>query len=62
LTLETPPDISVLAPMVKREIYYRLLNGSYGRRIAQMAINGTNTQRIAQVIHMLKTIIRTNPR
>jgi hypothetical protein len=33
--------------MVVREVYYRLLNGLYGRRIAQMAINGTNMQRIA---------------
>jgi hypothetical protein len=61
--LETPPDIPVLAPMITREIHYRLLNGLYGRRIEQMAINGTNTQRIAHVIHMLKTnILRTNPR
>jgi hypothetical protein len=28
--LETPQDIPILAPMVMREIYYRLLNGSYG--------------------------------
>jgi hypothetical protein len=33
--------------MVVREVYYRLLNGLYGRRIAQMAINGPNMQRIA---------------
>lgn len=53
--LDTPPDIPLLAPMVIREIYYRLLNGLYGRRIAQIAINGSNMQRIAHVIQMLKT-------
>ena len=53
--LETPQDIPLLAPMVIREIYYRLLNGSYGRRIAQIAIKGTHMQRIAHVIQKLKT-------
>src|SRR5258708_40137331 len=41
--------------MVIREIYYRLLNGSYGRRIAQTAIKGTHMQRIERVIQKLKT-------
>jgi len=53
--LDTPQDIPLLAPMVLREIYYRLLNGSYGRRIAQIAIHGTKMQRIARVIQRLKT-------
>src|SRR6266436_11455 len=52
--LDTPRDIPLLAPMVIREIYYRLLNGSYGQRIAQIVIKGTNMQRIAHVIQMLK--------
>jgi hypothetical protein len=45
--LDTPQDIPLLSPMVIREIYYRLLNGLYGRRVAQMAIDDTNMQRIA---------------
>ena len=53
--LDTPQDIPLLSPMVIREIYYRLLNGLYGRRVAQMAIDGSNMQRIAHVIHILKT-------
>jgi AraC-like DNA-binding protein len=52
--LDTPRDIRLLAPMVICEIYYRLLNGYYGRRIAQIAIDGTNMQRIARIIRMLK--------
>jgi AraC-like DNA-binding protein len=53
--LDTPQDIPLLSPMVIREIYYRLLNGLYGRRVAQMAIDDTNMQRIAHVIQILKT-------
>jgi AraC-like DNA-binding protein len=33
----------------------RLLNGLYGRHIGQIAIKGTDMQRIAHVIQMLKT-------
>jgi len=39
--------------MVIREVYYRLLNGSYGR-VSRIAVNGTNIQRIAHVIRRLK--------
>jgi AraC-like DNA-binding protein len=52
--LDAPQDIPFMAPLVVREIYYRLLSGSYGRRIAQMAIDGTNMQRIAHVIQTLR--------
>ncbi|KAB0666003.1 AraC family transcriptional regulator [Oryzomonas japonica] len=53
--LDTPRDIPLLAPLVIREIYYRLLMSHYGQAIAQIAIVGSITQRIAQVIHLLKT-------
>jgi hypothetical protein len=33
----------------------RLLNGLYGRHIGQIAIKGTDMQRVAHVIQMLKT-------
>ena len=52
--LDSPQDIAPLAPMVIREIHYRLLQCGYGQTIAQMAIAGSNMQRIAQVINMLK--------
>jgi AraC-like DNA-binding protein len=53
--LDMPRDIPLLASLVIREIYYRLLMSPYGQAIAQIAIAGSVTQRIAQVIHMLKT-------
>ena len=52
--LDTPQDISLLAPLVIKEIYYRLLQGPYGASIAQSAISGSHMQRIAQVIHQIK--------
>lgn len=53
--LETPWDIPVLAPMLTREIYYRLLNSEYGVIISQLAVSGSNMQRIATVIRKLKS-------
>jgi AraC-like DNA-binding protein len=53
--LDAPRDIAVLAPMALREIHYRLLNGAYGAAIAQIAIAGSNMQRIGQTIRRIKS-------
>jgi AraC-like DNA-binding protein len=53
--LETPQDIPVLAPMMLREIHYRLISGEYGPAITQMAIAGSNTHKIGQIIRRMKT-------
>lgn len=53
--LEVPQDIPLLAPMTKREVYYRLLNGPYGGVIAQLARTGSHMQRIFVAIQHLKT-------
>ena len=52
--LDTPQDIPFLAPMIIREIYYRLLTGEQGGAIRQIATSGSNMQRIASVIERLK--------
>ncbi len=52
--LETPRDIRMLAPMMLRELHYRLLCSEYGPAIAQMAIPSTNTHRIGQAIRRIK--------
>lgn len=52
--LEATQDIPLLAPMIKREIYYRLLNGQYGDVIAQMAQAGSHMHRISAAIQVLK--------
>jgi AraC-like DNA-binding protein len=53
--LETPRDITVLAPLLLREFHYRLLQSRYGAVIAQMAIAGSNTHKIGQIIRSIKT-------
>ncbi len=52
--LETPQDIPFLAPMIIREIYYRLLTGEQGEAVRQIATAGSNMQRIAEVIKHIK--------
>jgi AraC-like DNA-binding protein len=53
--LDTPQDIPILAPMIIREIYYRLLIGEQGESVRQIATSGSNMQRIAEVIQYIKT-------
>jgi AraC-like DNA-binding protein len=53
--LDTPQDIPMLAPMIIREIYYRLLMGEQGEAVRQIATSGSIMQRIAEVIKLLKT-------
>ena len=52
--LDTPQDIPFLAPMIIREIYYRLLVGEQGEAVRQIATSGSNMQRIAEVSKRLK--------
>jgi AraC-like DNA-binding protein len=52
--LETPEDIPALAPLVMREILYRLLKGEHGWRLNQIATANSQAQRIARVIGWLK--------
>ncbi|UPG84367.1 AraC family transcriptional regulator [Luteibacter aegosomatis] len=52
--LDTPRDIPVLQPLLMREIYYLMLTGAYGDRIAALALPDTHTQRIAEAIRHLR--------
>jgi AraC-like DNA-binding protein len=52
--LDTPQDIPILAPMMIREIYYRLLIGEQSEAVRQLATSGSNMQRIATVIQSIK--------
>ena len=52
--LDTPQDIPFLAPLIVREIYYRLLVGEQGEAMRQIATSGSNMQRIAEVIKRIK--------
>src|SRR5215211_6844594 len=52
--LDSPQDIAPLAPLVLREITYRLLAGPQGLRLRQIASAGAPAQRMATAIHWLK--------
>ena len=53
--LDTPATVGVLAPLVRREITYRLLVGEQGRRLRQIAVGDSQTRRIVRAIQWLKT-------
>jgi transcriptional regulator GlxA family with amidase domain len=52
--LDTPGDIPVLAPLVIREILYRILQDEQGDSVKQIAMIGSHTHRIAKVIQLIK--------
>lgn len=51
--LDNPVDIPVLAPLVTKEILYRVLQGQHGGNLEQIAIEGSHTYRIRNVIERL---------
>lgn len=53
--LDTPTDIPVLAPIIERELLYRLLTGSLGSRLRQAAAGGSHSHQIVRAIDWLKT-------
>jgi AraC-like DNA-binding protein len=52
--LDSPQDVEPLAPLVLREITYRLLSDAQGLRLRQIASAGAPAQRIARAIRWLK--------
>ena len=47
-------DIPILAPVIQREIIYRLLVGDQGTRLRQIAATGSQSQQIARALEWLK--------
>lgn len=52
--LDEPESIAVLAPLIQREICFRLLTGSQAHRLRQIASTGSQGHRIANAIDWLK--------
>lgn len=52
--LKAPEDIPILAPIIQREIIYRLLVGEQGARLRQIASAGSQGHQIARTIEWLK--------
>lgn len=51
--LDTPTDIEMLAPLIIREIFYRVLQGEQGELIRQFAVIGSYAQGISNAIHLI---------
>ncbi|WP_243374762.1 AraC family transcriptional regulator [Geotalea sp. SG265] len=51
-------DIPILAPIIQKEIIYRLLVGDQGARLRQIASAGSQSQQIARAIEWLKNNYR----
>lgn len=56
--LETPDDIFVLAPMVKRELLYRVLRSDQGTKLQQIAIAESRLQQVNRAIGWIKSNYR----
>jgi AraC-like DNA-binding protein len=52
--LSEPEGVPILAPIIQREIFYRLLVGDQGVRLRQMASAGSQSRQIARAIDWLK--------
>lgn len=53
--LDEEQDIPILAPVIQREIFYRLLVGEQGVRLRQLAVMGTQSQQVARAVSWLKS-------
>lgn len=53
--LDAPDDIPVLAPIIEKELLYRLLTGPLGARLRQAVIAGSHSQQIARAIDWLRS-------
>ncbi|MCW5625691.1 MAG: AraC family transcriptional regulator [Burkholderiales bacterium] len=51
---DTPQDAPILAPLIHREILYRLLFDEQGGRLRQIGLDDSHAQRIAKAISWLK--------
>lgn len=52
--LETPHDIAILAPLIEREILYRLLSSEYSERLRQIAMADNRLRSVNRAISWLK--------
>src|SRR5499433_1982626 len=52
--LDTPDEIQILAPLIIREIVYRLLRGEQGARLSHLLASRGDTRRISKAIGRLR--------
>lgn len=51
--VDTPDEIPVLAPLYTREIFYRVLQGSYGDVLTQFVLKGSAAWNIREIIQKI---------
>ena len=52
--LDTPGEVPVLMPLIKREIVYRLLIGQQGARLRHLAVHSSYTPHIARAVERIR--------
>ncbi|MGZ2746989.1 AraC family transcriptional regulator N-terminal domain-containing protein [Burkholderia stagnalis] len=52
--LDTPADIPVIAPLIEKELLYRLMTSEQGARLRHMAVAGSQTHRISRAIEWIR--------
>ncbi|MCC7646371.1 MULTISPECIES: AraC family transcriptional regulator [unclassified Janthinobacterium] len=52
--LDKPAEIATLAPLIRRELTYRLLNGPVGARLRHMALASSQSHQVGQAIDWIK--------
>ncbi len=52
--LETPRDIPVLAPMIKREILWRLVTGEQGGTVRQIGLADSNIAHVSRAVRWIR--------
>jgi AraC-like DNA-binding protein len=53
--LDTPADIRVLAPLVERELLYRLIQGPHGPILRELTVAGTRLSQVRRAIEWIRT-------
>ncbi|MCO8277448.1 AraC family transcriptional regulator [Actinoplanes sp. TRM 88003] len=52
--LETPRDIPVVAPLIRREILWRLVTGEQGAAVRQLGLTGSSVTQVAQAVRWIR--------
>jgi AraC-like DNA-binding protein len=52
--LDSPAEVPVMMPMIKREIIYRLLLGKQGSRLRHLAVQDNNTPHITKAVERIR--------
>ncbi|MBU2667720.1 AraC family transcriptional regulator [Actinoplanes bogorensis] len=52
--LETPRDIPVVAPLIRREILWRLVSGEQGAAVRQLGLTDSSLSHVAQAVQWIR--------